>query len=166
MGLSEKRAVKRYQDENFIRLQADIAALVGKEIPFEIDWASLPREGSANFLPEGLDKVYFLPVIKALESVCSNGEKKSEVAKGLRKIVIVNGENALEKSEQDIRFAEGVLYVNQRLSNFDSDYEERIRRIAAALETGLKAEKNASNADGGPDQAAANIPDQEAAPEA
>jgi hypothetical protein len=139
MGLAEKRLIKQYQDGSFIKLQAEMAALVGKPIPFEVDWASLPQDESAGHLVEALDKIYFLPILEAVKALCLDDSNKETLAKGLCKIIVTNG----EKSEQDISFGNGVLTVNQNLSNIDADYEKRVQKITEALEGGLGEEASA-----------------------
>lgn len=137
MWLAERRVVKQYQDEYLPKLQENIKNIVGATIPMEVEWDSLPLEGSANYLLEGLEKVYFLPIVEAFKAICIDEMGKSALIEGLKTIRIVNGENSPNPVSQEISFHDGVLSINQRLSNLDNDFDYRIKQITEVLEAWL-----------------------------
>jgi hypothetical protein len=137
MGLAEKRVVKQFQDENLPKIQEEMKTLSGVEIPFEVEWESLPDDGSASYLMEGLNYVYFLPVLEAFRSVCADEMGRESIAANLKKIVIRNHEPEPNYFEA-ITFVDGVLLIDQRLSNIEENYmKERAKKVLEALEAGL-----------------------------
>lgn len=137
MWLAEKRIVKQYQDEYLPKIQETIHNLAGVEIPLEVEWDKLPREGSASYLQEWLEKVYFSPIVEALKSICIDEMGKKAISIGVKNIHITNTENDPNPESQVIYFKEGTLFINQMLSNLDADYESRIKEIREALEAWL-----------------------------
>ncbi len=137
MWLAEKRVIKQYHDEVLPKVQEEIKNIVGVEIPMDIQWETLPVEGSAGYLMEGLEKVYFKPIVEAIKAICIDELWKSALAVSLRKIYVKNGENTPANEGQLISFENGVLTVNQRLSNLDNDYEYRISEITRVFEAWL-----------------------------
>lgn len=119
-------------------MQAEMKELAGVEIPFEVEWESLPRENSASFLMDGLNYVFFLPVLEAFRSVCADEMGKEAIAANLKKIVIRNSEAKEGSPQPEISFLDGVLLIDQRLSNSDENYmKERTKVVIRALEAGL-----------------------------
>lgn len=131
---SEAEIIIKYKNKNFLKFQTDIHSLIGTDILFEVDWDILQVKESSNYLVEWLDKVYFLPIINALKNLCSDENKKIALKSELKKIHITNSDNTPNPVTPFITFKDGTLYIDQRLSNLDYEFEDRINLITQALE--------------------------------
>lgn len=131
---AEEQIILKYKNENFPKIQADIYTLLDTDILFEVDWDILKVKESSNYLVEWLDKVYFLPIINALNNLCSDENKKIALKKWLKKIHITNSDNTSNPVTPFIAFKNGTLYIDQRLSNLDYEFEDRVNLIVLALE--------------------------------
>lgn len=88
MGLAERRAIKAFQDTTFPALEKEIHAAAGTPLPIEVDWNSLAFEGYADGYAENLPKIFFVPLVKALEKVAFDDMGKEAVKAGITKVVI------------------------------------------------------------------------------
>lgn len=130
--------IKQYQDESFPQFQAELLALVGKEIPLDIRWDEFPAENSADFLMEGLQNCYFRPIIEGLKPICADAMGKEALAGVLKSIVIQNSTNREDCPGQDISFVDGVLLIDQRLQDYwEAFLIQRSEAVTRVVEAAL-----------------------------
>jgi hypothetical protein len=90
MGLAERRAAKAFEDNKLPAFKQEIDAIVGFDVPLEINWEALAVEGYADLYDTAFPKVYFKPLIEALKGVCIDDLGQEAIKAGLKKIVITN----------------------------------------------------------------------------
>lgn len=133
MGLLEKRALKKFEDETYPKLWARINEAAGFEVPITVKWDTLAEEGYGHLYEEAFDKVFFKPLLGAIKSVCIDDLGREALRDGL-KAVKIQGEGSGEVS-----FTKGILSLTfNPVANLDeSQVKERTKTIQTALETGL-----------------------------
>jgi hypothetical protein len=131
MGLVERRAAKAFQDDAYPALLARIEAAAGHSVAVEIDWASLQTEGEAHLYAEAWPKVFFEPLIAALEGVAIDDLGRDALAESLHTIRIGDA------GTRGVSFAAGQLTVHyDAVANLD-DGDERRAEIQKVLERHL-----------------------------
>jgi hypothetical protein len=131
MGLAERRAAKAFEDHKFPAYKQEIDAIVGFDIPVEVNWEAIAIDDYTELYDTSFPKVYFKPLIEALKGVCIDDLGRDAVKAGLKKIVITN-ENSSWPT-----FQSGVLtLLYPSCSNVD-DWADRKKTIQTTLEKGL-----------------------------
>lgn len=136
MGLAEKRAIKAFQEGTFKELETKILELVGEKLEIEIDWSSLAIDKMEHLYEKALPKVYFLPLISALENICTDDMGKEALNEGLSKIVIKN-DAGIHNSSKWANFTNSILTLDHEpITNID-DVQDRSKTIQKLLEENL-----------------------------
>jgi hypothetical protein len=131
MGLVERRAAKAFQDDAFPALQRRIEAACGHAVALEIDWPSLQMVDCGPLYAEAWPKVYFEPLIAALEAVAIDDLGREALAEGLRTIRI------RDSGTSNVGIAAGTLTIDYgAVANLD-DGDQRRREIQTVLERNL-----------------------------
>ncbi len=131
MGLAERRAVKQFETEKLPTLQADIDHVAGFNVPIEINWDAIAANGYADQYNEFFYKVYFLPLLEALKSICIDDLGKEALKDGLKKVIVTN------ESSSHPNFTSGILKLPYNsVANIDY-WMERKKNIQTVLENGL-----------------------------
>ncbi|HLY56841.1 MAG TPA: hypothetical protein VKS60_14860 [Stellaceae bacterium] len=131
MGLLERRAAKAFQDDVYPALQQRIEAAAGHPVAVEIDWESLQTPDSAPLFAEAWSKVFFEPLIAALEGVAIDDLGRQALADGLKSIRI------LDSGTMRVALDAGELIVDYPATANLADGEERRQEIQKTLERGL-----------------------------
>ena len=135
MGLAEKRIVKAFQEGPYKKYESQIHEVVGKEIEIEVNWDSLSKGGSSDLWEDSFPKVYFIPLIDALKSICADDMGKEAIAESLTKIIIENNGNWSTSSWSS--FSNGVLNLDaDPVTNIDST-QARATSLQKVLENNL-----------------------------
>lgn len=136
MGLQEKRAIKSFQDTNFVSLVKEVNTVAGYELQYEVDWDSLAVADSAGLYEEGFSKVYFLPLKAALKEITIDDVGREALKKNLHKIVIKN-KGDIYYADRAYTFADGILTINHSpVTNID-DVPERTQYLTDLLSSKL-----------------------------
>ena len=136
MGLAEKRIVKAFQEGPYKKYESQIHEVVGKEIEIDVNWDSLSKGGSSDLWEDSFPKVYFIPLIDALKSICADDMGKEAIAESLTKIIIENNGNWSSSSWSS--FSDGVLKLdNDPITNIDST-QARAESLQKVLENNLE----------------------------
>ncbi|MCA9778498.1 MAG: hypothetical protein KC800_17340 [Candidatus Eremiobacteraeota bacterium] len=136
MGLSERRAAKAFQDGPFQELQAKINEAACKELEIEVDWNSLAIDGMSHMYEEAFPKVYFLPLIGALQAVCIDDMGKEALAEGLEKVTIQN-QQGISSASRWATFQNKALVLDHKpITNIDY-VKDRTDSLQKLLEDGL-----------------------------
>lgn len=131
MGLAERRAAKQFETNKLPKLQADINAAAGFDVPLEINWLAIAVEDYADQYDDFFYKVYFMPLIEAIKGICIDDMGKEALKDGLKKVVITNEGNTR------CEFTAGVLKLPYNsIANIDY-WMERKKNIQDVLEKGL-----------------------------
>lgn len=135
MGLAERRAAKRFQDESYPKLKTAIDEAAGFETSLEVDWSSLAIDDSSHLYDECFPKVYFQPLIDAFAAICIDDMGKEALAEGLKQIVIKN--EGGRSNPRDFTFDGGVLTIDHKPTTNVDNVKERAEAIQKILEKGL-----------------------------
>ena len=135
MGLAERRAVERFKTEDYPGWKSKIDQAAGFEMPIEVTWDELAADDFASSYAEFFPKVYFQPLVDALNAITFDEMGKSAVRDGLKKIVVRNSGQFY--STRGFTFAEGVLTIDHQPATNVDDTEERTKGLQQLLESGL-----------------------------
>lgn len=135
MGLSERRATKEFQDNDFPAFQAEIHKLVGNPVPIEIAWEELAVEGQSSSYKTAWPELYFKPIIEALRLITRDQMGRDAVKAGIKKIQIRNSKGAYSP-QSAITFENGTVLVDHDLSNVDYT-QDRITYVVELVEKKL-----------------------------
>ncbi len=132
MGLAEKRRVKEHQDETIPAVQRQIAESAGFTVPFEIDWDSFTND------PQSLEWVGttsgMYVIADALQAVCADDMGKQALKENFKTVAV---KNVLQKSDEKIEFADGVLTVHWAWGKGDDAFNFSSTRVRETVEAGL-----------------------------
>src|SRR5215469_5132624 len=133
MGLAERRAAERWKNDYYPDWKARIDQAAGFDVPIEVSWEQLAVEDFADSYADFFPKVYFRPLVLALNAITVDDMGRDAIREGLSKVVVRNsGEYG---SNSGISFRDGVLTINHR-PNLNVDYyEERAKVIQEKLES-------------------------------
>jgi hypothetical protein len=135
MGLSERRAVKQFQDSKFADLKKELDEAAGFDVPVEVQWDSLAKDGYAHMYEDAFTKVYFAPLRAALKAVAVDDLGRQALREGLKKVVLCSVKGSY--GDDAVEFAGGVLTIDHDpVSNIDyvGDRADLIqRKLEAAL---------------------------------
>ena len=135
MGLAERRGVEQFKNDDYPGWKSRIDEASGFEVPVEVDWEELAVADYASSYAEFFPKVYFQPLVDALNAVAVDDLGKSALRDGLSKIVIRNTGEFY--STAGISFTGGVLtFDHSPYTNVD-DGEARAKGLIRTLESGL-----------------------------
>lgn len=140
MGLAEKRAAKAFQDQRFPELSRAVNAVVGKELPLEVDWDSLMWEGCQDVYADNWANGCFLPLIDALKAVCSDDLGRDAVKEGLRKITVAGryAHNLKATFQGGVLELDFAFYGTGAAGGPGSDdFTYRVQHVRETLEKGL-----------------------------
>lgn len=111
MGLTERRAIKAFQENDFVSLVKEIHTIAGYELQWDVHWDSLAIENYAALYNEGFTKVYFEPLKAALKEIAADDMGRKALEETLKKIVIKN-ENNFGSPDSAYSFTNGVLTID------------------------------------------------------
>jgi hypothetical protein len=120
MGLSEKRALKTFQDDSYQKLTSEINNLAGYPLEFEVKWETLALDEKASIYEESFTKVYFQPLVDAIREIITDDMGKKALKEALKKVVIKN-EGGNVYGSNAYSFNGGVLTIDHEpFSNIDN----------------------------------------------
>ncbi len=135
MGLPEKRALEAFKTAEFTALQTSINAITGGKVEWDIHWDTLMQDGMVEYFKDAATKIYFTPLLAALQAVCIDDMGKKAVAGALKKIVIKSDSGSYHGG--NYTFENGVLdLTHDSNSNIDA-VDERKTYIQTLLESKL-----------------------------
>lgn len=135
MGLAERRAAKEFQDKHFPELQSEIRTLAGFEVPIEVNWDQLAKEGSMSYYTEAWTEIFFKPVIEALRQIGRDDMGKEALKSGVKKIELRNASGSYSPHSA-ISFSNGVIAIDHDLSNV-GDTKDRTTYLVEIIEKAL-----------------------------
>lgn len=134
MGLAERRAAKEYQTTVFPEMKKRIDEAAGFEVPMEIDWDRLAQPNDAHLYNEYWTGIYFEPLIRGFQTICSDDLGREALKEGLKKVVITNSGETYD--ERAFSFEGGVLAIDHKMTNLDH-LDIRTDRVVKLLEQAL-----------------------------
>jgi hypothetical protein len=90
MGLVERRATLAYKEKKFPIWKAEIDAVAGYPLEYEVDWDALSMEGQAAYYENMFDFGFFLPIKRAFEQICVDDLGKQALRAGVTGLKLVN----------------------------------------------------------------------------
>jgi hypothetical protein len=136
MGLAERRAAQEFETKRFPQFQKEIHAAVGFEVPIEVNWDSITLEGAASSYDETWPKIYFQPLIKALQNIGADQMGKDALKASLKKITISNRHNHFDAGKM-VSFDQGTLHLDHHPTTNAHAIEPRAKAIQKLLESKL-----------------------------
>ena len=132
MGLTEKRAIKAFQDTKYTELVKEINTIAGFPVEFDVKWETLAEPEYSHMYEEGFTKVYFTPVINAFKGIAVDDMGKEALKESVKKIVIKNESGAYYGSAA-YAFENGVLTIDHKpFTNID-DIQDRSKELEKLL---------------------------------
>ncbi|WP_141324810.1 hypothetical protein [Myxococcus sp. AB025B] len=134
MGLPERRAIAQYKQNVFPKWQQKLNELVGAPVEIEVEWDTLGADGLAHLFEQGIDAIYFEPLVLALQDLGVDDFSKQAIRDGFKKYVI----SGIEPEDRIFyRFENQTLSYRHNFSNIENYTNERRQRIVNLLEQGL-----------------------------
>ena len=135
MGLEEKRAVKEYQEQHYPQHEQAIREAAGFDVEIEVDWSSLAVEKYSKHYTNGFTKIFFEPLVGALQAICADDMGREALQEALKKVVICN--SADQYGTKAFTFEDGVLKADHHpVTNID-EVQQRTDLITKLLESKL-----------------------------
>jgi len=135
MGLSDKRAVKAYQENIYPGIKSKVDNAAGFEVCVEVDWDTLAVDELGHLYEEAFAKVYFEPLIGAITAICTDDMGKNAMKEGLKKVVISNKTG--NYNSQNFKFEDGALILDHESTTNLDDSEDRKSSIMNLFESNL-----------------------------
>lgn len=133
MGIAERKAASQFEETVYPKLKKDVEAAAHFEVPVEVDWNTLAVEGYEHLYTEAWPKVYFTPLVGALQAIAVDELGREVLRNTLKRIIIRNTTGASSGSSM-VRFQDGVLTLDHEpVTNVDN-VEDRQEAIQRALE--------------------------------
>ena len=140
MGLRERRAIKAVEETNYPELKQKISDIVGYDLEFEIDWASLINSGSnvasTETYAEDFTKIFFEPLVLSLTDICQDDMGKEAIQEALKKIIIVNTRDNYSSSSWST-FEDGNLTLDHEMFCNVDHIERRAESLSELLNGSL-----------------------------
>ncbi|WPB75751.1 hypothetical protein KYC5002_43005 [Archangium violaceum] len=125
MGIEEREATSRFRETTYRELRKQIDQAARFEVPVEVEWNTLAQEGAASDYEVCWTKVYFEPLIAALEAIASDELGRRMLRSTLKSVVIRNTIGAVY-GETMVQFRNGVLTLDHEpLTNVDEVWDRR-----------------------------------------
>ncbi|MCP3136297.1 hypothetical protein [Pyxidicoccus xibeiensis] len=136
MGLAERRAAKQFEETQYPKLKQQIDQAAHFDVPVDVNWQTLAIDGSAHLYEECFPKVYFLPLVEALQAICIDDMGREALKEKLKRIVI---RNTADTSNADymVTFEDGVLTLDHLPTTNIDDVKDRKKAIQTKLEAAL-----------------------------
>lgn len=128
MGLLERRIAAAYQKDSLPGWKQKLEAITGYPLEFELAWDELIKEGFASDYPVVLDYNFFIPLERALTSICADDLGKDALRGRINKISI---QSKRPKYSLEVKASGGTLELDadpsfQRDESALDDYAARI----------------------------------------
>jgi hypothetical protein len=136
MGLSEKRILATYQGEKFPAWKTKLSEIAGYDLPIEVMWDEIMKEGFADAYPNTIDYNFFSPLEKALQSVASDQIGKDALKAKIKKVKI-GSKRPWSGLEVSIDGDALVLDADPTYNRTDGEVGNNTQRISTALESAL-----------------------------
>lgn len=135
MGLAERRAVEHFKNDTYPDWRTKMTSAAGFDVPVEVSWTELAVADYADSYGDFFVKVYFQPLVDALNGITFDELGKTALREGLQKIVVHN--SGQYSSNTGITFTDGVLTFDHQ-PHVNVDYgEDRTKGLQQILEAGL-----------------------------
>lgn len=136
MGLAEQRAAKEFETSRYPMLKAQVDKAAGFEVPLTVRWDTLAIDGSAHLYDTAWEKVYFQPLIGALESVCRDDLGRDAVKEGVKGFVIQSTAD-IYYGDQWAKFDTGTMTLDHLPTTNIDNVKERTDGLIKVLEAAL-----------------------------
>ena len=134
LSLSQRRALKQYQETRFPELQRQINEAAKFDVPLEVQWEAIASHGEAqDYLRDTFfTDIYFTPLIDALQGVAA--ERTKPLQAKLKKVVFTCDRDAASvQFARTVQFKDGTLTIDFEPFTNAMQRRERTQAIAAML---------------------------------
>jgi len=90
MGLAERRAAAAFEKDRYPALKKEIDAALGRELPIEVAWTELAKDGFQDSYDVAFSSNFFVPLKKAIEAICADDLGKGAFAERVKKVEVLN----------------------------------------------------------------------------
>lgn len=135
MGLAERRAAQDFETNHFPGLKKKIDEAAGFEVPIEVKWETLARDG--KYVAQWADawpKIYFVPMIEGFKQIARDAMGKEALKTALKQVVVQDTTTSF--SSAWAKFESGVLTLDYQFTNV-SDGKARTDVLVKELEKSL-----------------------------
>ncbi|WP_430905933.1 hypothetical protein [Maribacter sp. 2-571] len=136
MGLAERRVVKAFQENEYNTFLEELKKVVGKEVTVNVAWDSLAIDGMSHLYEKAWPKVYFQPLLQALESICADDMGKEAIAESLEKLHIKN-EAGVSYAAKWASFENKELTLDHKPTTNIDQIDDRAKALQTLLENNL-----------------------------
>ena len=136
MGLAEKRVVKDFQDNHFPKFKGQVTDSAKFDVEIEVDWDKLAEPEYSHLYIECWEKVYFMPLVEALNSITADDMGAEALKESLKKIHITN-ETECSNSGRWATFEGGVLKLDHKPCTNVDQIKDRAAYTIKLLEDNL-----------------------------
>lgn len=136
MGLAERRGVKDFETKHLAAWQQKVEGAAKMSVPVEVKWETLALDGESHLYEECWPKVYFQPLIAALESITRDDLGKDALTATLKKIIVQNTAD-VSYGDRWATFEGGVLTLDHKPTTNVDSVKERTDGLVALLEKSL-----------------------------
>ncbi len=134
MGLAERKALAQYQQNVFPAWQKKFNDLLGYPLELEVEWSTLGEEGQAHLFEEGLNVIYFEPLLLALQAVAVDDFSKQALRDGFKKFFV----SGIEPADRVFyTFSDKTLFYRHNFTGNENDLPDKRDRIVHLLEKNL-----------------------------
>jgi hypothetical protein len=136
MGLAEKRAMASYQKDKFPAWQQKLNGVCGFELTYEVSWDQLSKDGYAPEFNNMFDYNFFVPLERALQSICQDDLGRDALKAKIKKVQITSTRSwsSLEAKVEGDTLKVDADPSYERSDGSVNDYADRIRTtLEAAL---------------------------------
>ncbi len=141
LGLADRRALKKYQDEKLPALKKAINEAAGFSVELDIKWENIARPGEGERYNDDdyWTNIYFVPLANALKSIAADEMGKKALKAGLKKVVIDFDEKTAPATNypNGLKLEDKTLYMNFTPFTNTADIKEREKAIKELLESKL-----------------------------
>jgi hypothetical protein len=135
MGLTERRAVEQFKNDDYPDWKAKIDNVAGFDVSIEVKWEELAVNDYASDYADFFANVYFQPLVDALTGITIDELGRTALRDGLKTIIVRNTGGFYSTS--GITFTDGVLTFDHQPHVNIGDVEERTKGLQQTLESGL-----------------------------
>jgi hypothetical protein len=136
LSLADRRVVNEFETKLFPALKHRVEEAAGFAVPLEIHWDTLAIAGESRLFEDSWPKVYFEPLIGALQTVGDSEMGREAIKTGIKKIVVQNAKSCIYP-ECWSSFLDGVLTLDHDSITNVADVAGRRNALVKVLENSL-----------------------------
>ncbi len=136
LSLADRKVLNEFETKLFPAFKHRVEEAAGFPVPLDVHWDTLAVAGESRLFEDSWPKVYFEPLIGALQAVGDSEMGREAIKTSLKKIVIQNVKGCVY-ADCWSSFSDGVLTLDHNsITNVDV-IDARKKALIGVLETSL-----------------------------